>query len=526
MLKLFSSTCVCVQVSQFGGANSAIALALGLAGQHIAHRVVQVCPSRDLQFSCKPIMASRRDPLQNNLNSGMSLAQILKLPVATLKLCLDQYHLAQGGNKKEIAKRLHDHLSSTRGSDPPSSHSSQSSSGGSTSDDSSPEGSQSRAGDTPSGESSGSQDTGRQHRHRQARRHQRGTSKHHHHQARHHQRDSSRKRHQRDSQSTHRARRHQRDTRSRRNHADRSSSVDDRARSPLPATRRKRSRVEISDPGSPSPKHRRRHHRWVSSSSSSSSSGNSDTTSETSSSDTSSERGSKSRKRSKRRRKGRKRRSRQDWPDYTPQDSIACAPPIERKLRNRVQRGKYTNFDKLLLGTHKPPSLQKQKSDKKHHRQVADLPSWLQAWNRYLCARVADCPSMALELAKYQTIMVMFFEKHPPQLCIEYDKLFRQAAALDRSLRWDTIKEDVYVWSITQRHSFREKSSISSRLGPPNTDTTKPPDRTTHTATGKEICKRFNHNRCTRGSECIFAHVCWHPGCQGLHPGAGCPKKA
>ena len=131
---------------------------------------------------------------------------------------------------------------------------------------------------------------------------------------------------------------------------------------------------------------------------------------------------------------------------------------------------------------------------------------------------------MALELAKDQTIIVMFFE-NPPQLCIEYDKLFRQAAALDRSLRWDTIKEDVYVWSITQRHSFREKSSISSRLGPPNTDTTKPPDRTTHTATGKEICKRFNHNRCTRGSECIFAPRLLAPRLPGFAPWSRVPQE-
>ena len=62
---------------------------------------------------------------------------------------------------------------------------------------------------------------------------------------------------------------------------------------------------------------------------------------------------------------------------------------------------------------------------------------------------------MALELAKYQTLMEMFFAKHQPQLCIEYDKLFRQAAAQDHTLRWDTIKEDVYVCALTQRQNFR-----------------------------------------------------------------------
>lgn len=35
--------------------------------------------------------------------------------------------------------------------------------------------------------------------------------------------------------------------------------------------------------------------------------------------------------------------------DITPRSSIACAPTIERKLRNRIKEGKHINFDMLLL---------------------------------------------------------------------------------------------------------------------------------------------------------------------------------
>ena len=59
---------------------------------------------------------------------------------------------------------------------------------------------------------------------------------------------------------------------------------------------------------------------------------------------------------------------------------------------------------------------------KRTKRQVTDLHSWLEAWNRYLCARLA---SYALELTKYHTMIAMFLNHHPPQHCIEYDKLFR-----------------------------------------------------------------------------------------------------
>ena len=69
---------------------------------------------------------------------------------------------------------------------------------------------------------------------------------------------------------------------------------------------------------------------------------------------------------------------------------------------------------------------------------------------------------MALELIKYQTIMVMLFANHSPARCLEYDSLFRQAAARDPTLRWDTIKEDIYVWAITQRHDTSTSHSQSS----------------------------------------------------------------
>ena len=101
-----------------------------------------------------------------------------------------------------------------------------------------------------------------------------------------------------------------------------------------------------------------------------------------------------------------------------------------------------------------------------------DMALWLAAWNRYFYSRLAANPSMALELVKYQTMMVMFFMSHPPSTCIEYDRLFRQAAAQDHTIRWDSVKNDIYVWAVTQSssqqfsttqrtQSFRDKVYLS-----------------------------------------------------------------
>ena len=135
-------------------------------------------------------------------------------------------------------------------------------------------------------------------------------------------------------------------------------------------------------------------------------------------------------------------------------------------------------FDKLLLPQNVPPTPKLGKGSKQH---VVDLPSWLQAWNRYICVRLAYDRSMSLKLVKCQTIMMMLFRNHSPTRCLEYDSLFHQAAACDPTLRWDIIKKHIYVWAITQHHhnismsqfqsstsTFRDQLPISASLQGPH----------------------------------------------------------
>ena len=66
----------------------------------------------------------------------------------------------------------------------------------------------------------------------------------------------------------------------------------------------------------------------------------------------------------------------------------------------------------------------------------------------------------------------VLFQAYPIQVAIRYDQLFRQAAARDPLLCWNTFKEDFLVWCST-RQSFR--APISSRLGPPTNSETPTP---------------------------------------------------
>ncbi len=177
---------------------------------------------------------------------------------------------------------------------------------------------------------------------------------------------------------------------------------------------------------------------------------------------------------------------------------------------------------------------------------MLDLRSWLEAWNNYLCCRLSAQPTLVLELTKYQTLMAMLFSYYSTHACLRYDRLFRQAASQNATLRWDTIKEDIYVWCLTrnsppspmpgptdcqlvapqsvcspQQPSHEQSTLFSSRPG----RLPRYRDRVTHAATGWEICRRYNFGKRTWGEECAFAHVCSTPACHGAHPSKGCPRR-
>ena len=459
------------------------------------------------------------------------------MTVRALKYHLSSYHLDTTGRREQLLKRLLRHLNSGAHSSPAtrndnttssattttaqrqppgpsgtgqsSADSSESASGSDSSEsdhsqisstESAPDSSESEHPSSSAGPGSVSHHHSRdRHRHRSRERRSRHSRKRHHSPQGHRrkrQSSSVRRHRQHSSRTRYHSSRHHKSRRSRTSSSSSSLSTTDRSRS------RKRHRSpSSSDSTSSYSRHRRRYHRYYTSSSDSS-------------------------------------------PSRHP-SGVSCAPPVSSKLVHRIRRGKYVNFDKLLTPPDTPPFAiptrhKKQRRQPKECRRVTDLASWLEAWNRYLCTRLSFQPSMALELAKYQTLIVMLFSQYSSVACLRYDALFRQAASQDPTLKWDTIREDIYVWSLT-RHpssptpssshhsderrlgvtSFRDRPPVTSRLGPP----VQISDKATHTATGREICRRYNFNKCTRGDECTFAHVCWLPGCLGAHPGRGCPNR-
>ena len=102
-----------------------------------------------------------------------------------------------------------------------------------------------------------------------------------------------------------------------------------------------------------------------------------------------------------------------------------------------------------------------------------------------------NAPTSTGEIRSRDSFPILF-----PEL---YYLWFRQTAVRDPTLRWDTIKEDIYVWAITQRQNtstfqfqsntstFHDRLPISACLGPPAAESGKAtPPHATYTAEGKE----------------------------------------
>ena len=202
--------------------------------------------------------------------------------------------------------------------------------------------------------------------------------------------------------------------------------------------------------------------------------------------------------------------------------AVSCTQPLPHKLQRKIARGEYVDFNNLLPSAHMPPfaAAKSHKKGKASCRRIVDQGTWLEAWNCFLCARLAHDPSAALELEKYQTPMCMLYA---PAACIEYDDLFRQSASQDQSLRWDSLKDDIFLWALIQpthrndptdegrsfcSHQHRDRSSAFDRLGPL-------PSFKQHvfrSTSGAELCKRFNLSKCNKDKDtCRFTHLCWIP---------------
>ena len=146
-------------------------------------------------------------------------------------------------------------------------------------------------------------------------------------------------------------------------------------------------------------------------------------------------------------------------------------PPVPTKIKQRILRGEFVDFDALL-----PEALYpiKHGASPSHsfslrlstdpttdgdmviaqpkpitRRTVRDLPSWLEAWNIYIALLVSQYPARAPSLLAYQRIICHASLHFSPTHWLKYDARFRACAAEDKTLRWDVKHNDLWLECFT-----------------------------------------------------------------------------
>ena len=159
-------------------------------------------------------------------------------------------------------------------------------------------------------------------------------------------------------------------------------------------------------------------------------------------------------------------------------------PPIPDKVKQRILRGEYIDFDTLLpeslyparYGASSTPAftlrlsndtsagdgdvvIAQQKPVAK--RSVCDLAAWTEAWNLYVQVLVAAFPDRAPVLLAYQAIICGASSRFPPRLWLRYDQRFRANAASDSTLRWDIRNNELWLKCFTLASTASASNSHS-----------------------------------------------------------------
>ena len=219
--------------------------------------------------------------------------------------------------------------------------------------------------------------------------------------------------------------------------------------------------------------------------------------------------------------------------------------PFPRKLVDRIRSGQYIEMRDLLMDN---ISLRQQLESlggpaqyslpgimRPRLRDVGNLPSWMYCFLAYVALRSGD--SVTRDMLAYARLVIRESQRHGGNSWLEYDKVFRQQAAIDNSLRWNTLHPGIQAATLMGRSSgvgtfcsscrgtdhtapycalayLQGPSTQQPRFanGPgslPGVSRSKPPyqfRKRPETSIG--ICVSWNKGKCSYPNTCRFRHIC------------------
>ena len=152
-------------------------------------------------------------------------------------------------------------------------------------------------------------------------------------------------------------------------------------------------------------------------------------------------------------------------------------------------------------------------------REVTTLPSWVCCFLTYLAIQTSD--TVTRERAAYAMLVVREAMRHGGQGWLEYDRLFRQQAALNPALAWNVIHPELQATTILgqrtsstgifcsqcQECDHSVQQCALTQLQQPSIRSTPVQSRQPGRSLGR-ICSSWNDGACIYPGTCSYRHIC------------------
>ena len=244
----------------------------------------------------------------------------------------------------------------------------------------------------------------------------------------------------------------------------------------------------------------------------------------------------------------------------TPASGFSLSPatqPFPQKLVDKIRSGQFVEMRELMADN---ISLMQQLEGfsaqctvpalpgalKPRLREPTTLPSWMYCFLGYLGIQATD-PKARVGLA-YARLVIREAQRHGGSAWLEYDRLFRQQAAIEPALQWDTLHPGIQAATLIGRSATNSQFCTLCREPDHTADhcalsylqqpSSRPPSggstwqgardqarrNPIRTESRQRICISWNKGKCNYPESCRFRHVC--ATCQNRHMARDCTKTA
>ncbi len=223
-------------------------------------------------------------------------------------------------------------------------------------------------------------------------------------------------------------------------------------------------------------------------------------------------------------------------------DLSPAEAPVPQKIVDKIRSGQFVEMRELLADNislleqlhsiHAPGNISAAGPSRPRMRDVLTLPSWLYCFLTYTAILTTD-PTTKDKLA-YARLMILEASRHGHLGWLDYDRSFRQQAAANPSLPWNTLSPALHATTILGNPMGKTSRLLCSlcrgvdhtrnecALAYLHPKSHQPPPTYTHTKT--RVCNSWNRGSCIYPGTCTYNHIC--ATCPGAapHPACECSK--